>query len=161
MAIKSSSRMNAALAVGGGLDLDQAGQHTGNLHHGEDGLPAGHALALFVQKNGQVQAAIAQRRKRMPLIHGQRREHRPHVARETNLQGGLLLVGEIAWPDQTMPALLASFGAMSPRQFWYSARTMSWVRALIRANCSAGGMPSALTSTTPPATSCLSPPRGP
>ena len=93
-----------------GLDLDQSGKHAGNLHHGEDGLPPGHALALFVQKDGQIQTAIAQRREGVALIHRKRREHRPHVASEANLQGGSLFLRKIVRPDKEDSGLAGQFG---------------------------------------------------
>ena len=76
-------------------DLHQAFQHGRHLHHGEDAGAASHALVLLAQDDGQVEAAVAQNRKGMTLIHRQRGQHRPHVAAEVRVQESLLLRVEL------------------------------------------------------------------
>ena len=91
-------------------NLHQALQNCRNLHDGEDARAASHALALLAQNQGQVEAAVAQDRKGMPLVHCQRREHRPHVAAEVRVQESRLLGVELLRPQDGQPGLVGQLG---------------------------------------------------
>jgi hypothetical protein len=88
--------MKRSLAFSGMFDLDQAIQDARDLHDGKNGLPASHALPFLVQEDGKVQTAVAQRREWMSLVHGKRREDRPHISSEANFQSASLFLAEVA-----------------------------------------------------------------
>ena len=62
--------------------LGEARQHGRHLHDRDDGLAPPGLVLLAVHEHRQVEAAVAQHRERVARIDGQRRQHRPHLARE-------------------------------------------------------------------------------
>ena len=79
--------------------LGEARQHGRHLHDRDHGLAPPGLVLFAVHEHRQVEAAVAQHRERVAGIDRQRRQHRPHLAREERGQVRLLLGRQITGRD--------------------------------------------------------------